>query len=472
VDQALLRVLPVRAPQELVIVEGSRIDSYPFYKGFRDRNRVFSGLFAAGFAGKSAVRPEGAPEVELSDISYVSGNFFEALGVGAARGRVLTPADDEKPGGGPVIVLSYRYWERRMQADPAVVGRKFVVNGYPLEIAGVAEKGFGGLLVGDTVDAFVPITMTPVLDRGRAEVWTSPSMFWLFVMGRLNPGVSMAQAQAALRVLTPQVYEAVGARAAAESSDGKRPKWKLDPVVLTPGAQGMPMRRKQMADPLRILMLAAGFVLLIACANVAKLLLARAAGRGREIAVRLALGAGRGRILRQLLTESLVLAALGAVLGVALAFWGVKALAKAASWGAEMQLEPDLRLGLFALAATIATTLLFGLAPAIRATRVGVAEAMKQSGNATAGRSRHGLGRILVAAQVALSLALIAGAGLFLQTLRNLRSVESGFERENVMVVDVDPTSLGYEDTRLRSFYDQFVERVRASSECEPRACA
>ncbi len=213
-------------------------------------------------------------------------------------------------------------------------------------------------------------------------------------------------------------------------------------------------------------------MLLIACANVANLLLARATGRGREIAVRLALGAGRGRILRQLLTESLVLAAAGAVLGVALAFWGVKALSAAASWGDELQLQPDLRLGLFALAATVATTLLFGLAPAIRATRVGVAEAMKQSGNTTAGRSRHGVGRMLVAVQVALSLALIAGAGLFLQTLRNLRGVESGFQRENVLVVDVDPTNLGYEGQRLRSFYDQFVERaaaihgVRAASLC------
>ncbi len=452
VDQTLIRRLPVPEPQQLVSLKGSRIQTYPFYREFRDRNQVFSGLLAAGYGNKTGVRPEGAREIELAEVNLVSGTYFRTLGVGAARGRLITPQDDQKPGGSPVAVLSYSYWERRFSTDPNVVGRKIAVNGYPLEIVGIAQKGFGGLFLSDTIDLFAPLTMIPVIDRGRAEVWDSPNMHWLWVMGRLKPGISMEQAQASLRVLQPQVEDVLATRLTKDN--GKRPDWKSDPIVLAEGAQGLPFYREQMADPLRILSFATGFVLLIAGANVANLLLARAAGRQKEMAVRIAIGATRARLIRQLLTESLLLSFTGGIAGVALSYWGVRALASVAGWE-EMSLRPDLHLFLFAAAAIAITGLLFGLAPAIRSARSGLTAAMKVG-------ARFRLGKTLIAAQVALSLALLVAAGLFLQTLRNIRSVDPGFRRKNVLIVDVDPSTLGYGGQRLRAFYDQVVERVRA----------
>ena len=460
VDQLLLWQVAARDPTRLVSVTGGRSDTYPFYREYRDRNQVFSGLFTGSHPGNAAVRPEGAPAAELGHISYVSGNYFETLGVGAAAGRVIAASDDVQPGGSPVAVLSYAYWQRRFAGDLHVIGRKLAVNAYPLVIAGIAEKGFSGLVNGAPVDAFVPLTMFPVTTAASAAMWNTPNMMWLSTMGRLNPGISMERAQAGMRVLWQQAADAVNE--ATVKSGGRRRKFNnQDQITLAPGARGVHYATNQMLDPLKVLTFATGLVLLIACANVANLLLARAAGRRKEIAVRLAVGATRGRLVRQLLSESLVLAATGGAFGLAFAYWGVLALAKTNIVDPDLRLHPSLTVAAFSAGVTLLTGVLFGLAPAFRATRMELTSAMKDSGAAGRSASRFRLGKALVAAQSALSLALLAGAGLFIRTLGNLQSVDIGFQREHVLIVDVDPTNLGYQGHRLRTFYDQLVERAR-----------
>jgi predicted permease len=459
VDQLLLWSIPARDPGGLVSVEGGRCRSYPFFREYQARNQVFSALFASSNHLAAGLRPEGAAAVEVGHVHYVSGEYFQGLGIGAAAGRVIAPADDTKPGGSPVAILSYAYWQRRFAGDVNVLGRKLAVNGYPLEIAGIAEKGFGGLFNGSEADAFVPLTMFPMTTPSAARAWDTPNMSWLVPMARLKAGVSVRQAQAGMQVLWPRVVEAVndnGAKAGRKSR-----KFKEDPITLAPGARATSFGRTEMVDPLVTLAFATGLVLLIACANVANLLLTRAAGRRKEIAIRLAMGATRGRLVRQLLGESLVLAAAGGAAGLALAWWGVALLARLDVLHADFRFRPSLRVLGASAALTLLTGVLFGLAPALRATGVTLAEAIKDSGAASPGRSRLRLGKVLVAGQVALSLALLVGAGLFIRTLRNLEMVDLGFQRENVVLVDIDPTNLGYRGHRLRTFYDGLLERAR-----------
>src|ERR1039457_7127632 len=459
VDQLLLWSIPARDPSHLVSVEGGRIHSYPFFREYRDRNQVFSSLFASSHHLAAGIRPEGEPAVEVGHIHYVSGNYFQALGIGAAAGRVIAPPDDARPGGSPVAILSYAYWQRRFAGNLNVIGRKLAVNGYPLEIAGIAEKGFGGIFNGPAADAFVPLTMFPMTTPSAARVWDTPNMSWLVAMARPKPGVSIRQAQAGMRVLWPRVVDAVndtGVKAGRKSR-----QFKEDPIVLAPGASATSSDRTEMQDPLATLGFATGLVLLIACANVANLLLSRAAGRRKEIAIRLAMGATRGRLVRQLLGESLVLAAAGGAVGLALAWWGVSLLSQLDVLSPDLRFPPSLAVLASSLALTMLTGVLFGLAPAFRATRMTLAETIKESGSASQGRSRLRLGKALVVGQVALSLALLVGAGLFIRTLRNLQNADVGFQRENVVVVDVDPTNLGYRGHRLRSFYDRLLEHAR-----------
>ncbi len=459
VDQLLLWSVPARDPARLVSIGGGRSQTYPFYREYRDRNRVFSGLLATSWAMTAGIRPQGAPVVETGRVNYVSGNYFETLGTGAAAGRLVTPADDRSPGASPVAVLSYGYWQRRFGGDLKVIGRRLAVNGAPLEIVGIAENGFSGLFNNQRPDLFVPVTMFPVITPAAAQAWLTPNMHWLFQMGRLKPGVSLEQAQAAMRVLWPVAAEAVNGDLVRQG--GKRRDYaKEEKIVLKPAIHGL-AGESEMLDPLRILVAAAGLVLLIACANVANLLLARATGRHREIAVRLAVGATRIRLIRQLLTESLLLAAIGGVVGLALAYGGVFLFAKTSLVDPALRFHPSLNVAAFSAVVTLLTGILFGLAPALRSTRLGLSDAMKDCGAATQGGSRLRLGKALVAGQVALSLALLAGAGLFIRTLRNLEMADIGFQRENSVIVDVDPTSLGYTGHRLRTFYDDLLERAR-----------
>jgi predicted permease len=459
VDQLLLWSVPARDPGRLVAIQGGRSTSYPFYREYRDRNQVFSDMFASSRPMTAGVRPEGAPAAEPEHVAYVSGNYFGALGIGAAAGRVIASSDDVKPGGSPVAVLSYSYWQRRFAGDLGVIGRTLAVNGYPLEIAGIAERGFTGLFKGRPADAFIPLTMFPVTTPASAAVWNTPNVNLLSAMARLKPGVTREQAQAGMRVLWPQVAEAVSDEVA--KAGGRRRKYKEDQIRLLPGAHGVSFGPDAMLDPLKTLSIATGLVLLIACANVANLLLARATGRRKEIAVRLAVGATRGRLVRQLLSESLVLAVAGGAIGLALAHWGVLALAKASLVDPDLRFQPNLKVAAFSAGVTLLTGILFGLVPAFRASRIGLSGSMKDGGSAGQGGSRLRLGKALIAGQVALSLTLLVGAGLFIRTLRNLESIDIGFDRENVILVDVDPTNLGYKGHRLRTFYDQLLERTR-----------
>jgi predicted permease len=333
------------------------------------------------------------------------------------------------------------------------------VNGYPLEIVGIAEKGFGGLFNGQEADAFIPLTMFPVTNPSAARAWNTTHMYWLVTMARLKPGISIQQAQAGMQVLWAQAAEAIND--AAVKAGGKARKYGENQIRLVPGTRAGSFRQEQMFDPLAALVLATGLVLLIACANVANLLLSRAAARRREIALRRAVGASRGRLIRQLLTESLVLAAAGGTVGLALAYFGVSALARARVIDPGLHFSPSLVVLAFSVGIMVLTGILFGLVPAFQATRLTLAECVKEGGSATQGGSRLRLGKALIAVQVALSLVLLIGASLFIRTLHNLQNVNLGFQRERIAIFDIDPTNLGYRGQRLREFYDQLLERAR-----------
>jgi len=460
VDQLLLWSVPAYQPERLVRLEGGRSGTYPFYREFRDRNQVFSGLAASSDPVAAGVRPEGAAAVDVGRVTYVSGNFFPTLGVGAAAGRTIASADDA-PEAAPVAMLSYDYWQQRFAGDTRVLGRKLAVNGFPLVVVGIAEEGFGGLSPTARPSAFLPLSAYPLTTPGAAGMWNSPGMFWLTEIGRLKPGMAVRQAEASLRVLWPQVVEAVNQDALR---NGKRAR-KYDreaPVTLPPAAHGRATTESM--DPLAALLIATGLVLLIACANVANLLLARASARAREMALRVALGATRGRLVRQLLTECVVLAALGGACAVAVAYASVAALARLGLVDAELRFAPSPRVAAFSLGATLLTALLFGLVPALRSSRFGLATAIQDGGAATAGGGRLRMAKSVIAFQVALSLALLVGAGLFLRTLRNLNHADVGFAKENVVIVDVDPSKLGYSGQRLREFYDDLLARARRTA--------
>jgi predicted permease len=459
VDQLLRWSVPAREPDRLVRIEGVFSSTYPFFCAYRDLNQVFDGVLASSRNLDATLRAAGAPGVEVGKVEYVSGEYFQVLGIGSAAGRVITPSDDA-PGRPPVAVLSYRYWQRHFAGDFRAIGQKLAVNAFPLEIVGVAEKGFGGLFNDDEPDAFIPINMYPLTNPGAANALNSVYANWLFPVARLKPRVSIQQAQASMPVLWARAVERVndpGVKGITRIHRLPEGEFRLTPAARAPDF----IRNQQFLDPLKALAVATILVLLIACANVANLLLARASRQRRETAVRLAVGATPGRLIRQFLTESLVLAAAGSAVGLGVAYAGIRALASLDI------LDPDVRfrLSLFVLAScaglTLLTSLLFGLLPALGATRMNLAESMKEGGAATQAVSRWRISKLLVTNQVALSLILLIAASLFVRTLRNLQNVDLGFERENVAVLEIDPTKLGYQGERLRAFYDQLLAHVR-----------
>jgi predicted permease len=461
IDQFLLWSVPAREPNRLVRIEGFYSSTYPFFCAYRDLNQVFDGVLASSDNLDATIRPAGAPAVELGHVEYVSGGYFQILGIGSGAGRVITPADDSAPGASPVAVLSYGYWQKRFAGDLMVIGQKLAVNAYPVVIVGVAQKGFGGLFNREEPDVFIPLAMSPVTMPSVALAWNTTHMNWLSPLARLKPGVSIQRAQASMPVLWAQAVDRVGdAGVKAVSKAHLLPK---DESRLVPAARAPQFIRNHVfLAPLKALVAATALVLLIGCANVASLLLARASQQWRETAVRLALGATRGRLIRQLLTESFLLAGAGSLVGLGLAYGGVWALAQLAILDANFRFRLSLFVVLSCAGLAVVTAILVGLFPALRATQMTLAESMKEGGSATQTVSRSWISKLLVTNQVALSLVLLIAATLFLRTLRNLQNVDLGFERENVAVFDTDPTKLGYRGERLRRFYDRLLEDARA----------
>jgi predicted permease len=470
VEQLLLWSIPAREANRLVKIEGAYSRTYPFFCAYRDLNQVFDGVLASSKNLDASLRPAVSRGVEIGHVEYVSGGYFQILGIGAAAGRIITPSDDTD-GRPRVVVLSYRYWQRRFAGDLRVIGQKFSVNTYPLVIVGVAEKGFGGLFNGDEPDVFMALAMYPVTNPGAAQEWNTTRSLWLTSVARLKTGVSAQQAQASMPVLWARAVEKVNDRvveAVTKAHLLEKNECRLAPAARDPFF----IRNQNSLNPLKALAAAAVLVLLLTCANVANLLLVRASQRWKQTAVRLSLGATRGRLIRQFLTESLLLAAAGSAMGLGVAYFGVRALAQL------NVLDPGFRfhLSLFVLAScaglTLLTAILFGLIPALRATRMELAESMKEHGMATETLSRSLLSKFLIADQIALSLVLLVAASLFGRTLRNLQNVDLGFQRESIAIFEIDPTSVGYSGQSLRTFYDQFLERTRTLSGVRTAALA
>jgi len=460
IDALLLRSLPVRDPgglvQVLLVEQGRAIDSfgYPAIGALAARSEIFSGL--CGFSG-FAFNFASGDGVERVSGAWVTGGYYTTLGLQPLAGRLLTPADD-RPGAPPVAVLSYDYWDRRFGHDFHAVGRSIQIEGKPVTIAGVSPPGFSGANVGDAANITVPLAVLPQLFPERVAQLESGSQ-WLRVLARPQPGISIEQAKARLAVLWPQM----AAVATTPRMNAQRRKVLLTSSLdLIPGGTGWSYLRERFRKPLLILMGITGLVLLIACGNFANLLLARGMARSKEIALRFAIGAGRGRIVRQLLTESLMLSVLGAAAGIALAGIGsrllVVLLSNGRPDGIRLDLRPDGTLLLFTSAVATITGIVFGLAPALRATATGPGPALKADAGITP-RTRSRLLPALVISQVGLSLVLLIGAGLFVRTLRNLERIDPGFRREGVLLVNVDARHAGYQGADLGATYRDLLDR-------------
>ena len=434
-DALMLRWLPVPNPQALVQVRfksdtrGSF--SYAAVRALDDQRQVFSGV--GGFS--SSVFRVGAPgSTSRVPGAVVTGAFYDTLGLNPVIGRLLTREDD-RPGAPLVAVASYGYWERQFALDPSLPGRTVVMNGVPATIVGVSPRGFVGADVGQIADLTIPVAALPLVTPEMKGL-LGPGNYWLRVLARPQPSFSATEAQAQIATRWPRIAEAV----VAPHWPADRKKETIDAVVeLVPGGTGMTYLREMYVRPLRVLMSVVAVVLLIACANVASLLLARATARQKEIAVRLAIGASRGRIVRQLLVESALLSFAGAACGVGLASMTGRFLLDRLSTGpasVDLDLTPNWNVLLFTAGVAIATAILFGLAPALQATGFGPSSALKEDARSTASRSK--LLPWLVTVQVALSLVLLVGAGLFVRTVQNLQRFDPGFARDGVLLVDLD----------------------------------
>jgi predicted permease len=474
-DAVMLKSLAVKEPARLVLF-GDGLDqgisdgfpnrwlySYPFYREMQKKNQVFSDV-AAAFSMTDRIHGfvEGHSEAEPMNIQLVSGTYFPMLGVQAMLGRTLSEDDDRTEGGHPVAVVSYAWWTRNLARDGSVLGKRLTIGFTVFSIVGVAPQEFFGTKVGESPDIWIPLSMQKEIPPG----WNgySDSMFEsLHLMARLKPGVSIAEANANANLLFQQIL-----RGFAHAPRTNENLQKLDKtrVELNSMASGFSRLRWRFSEPLKVLMAVVGLVLLIACANIANLLLARSTARARELSVRQALGAGRSRLIRQLLTESLVLAVAGGALGIGFASVASHLLVRMVSDGREalqLRVPVDMSLLLFTLVVTLATALLFGTIPAFRATRLNLTDALKDGGSFSGVMAKGRLAKALVVSQVALSLVLLVGAGLFVRSLGNLTNVDTGFKRENVIRMRIDPSSVGYtEDARLIGMYRQVEERVSA----------
>ncbi len=474
-DQVLLRPLPVRQAGRLVLLsaagpnpghtDSSYVDdgicfSYPLYRDLRDRSpaEIFDGVLARFPVGASVAW---GTKSEHARAELVSGNYFSLLGVGVVLGRPLAPEDD-RPGAPPVVLLSSGAWHRRLGGDPRALGRTLRVNGRPFTIAGVVEPAFRSVGVGEAPELFVPIAYKAVMTPRWNDLEDRRSA-WLNVFARLSPGVSRARAEAAMAPLFRGLMEAelptLGGRRAAILQ-----RFVARHLSLLPAARGVSSVRDQFGKPLLVLMGMVGLLLLIACANLAGLLVARAAARQKEIAVRLALGAGRSRLVRQLLVESGLLALGGGALGLVFAAWSGRLLLRLIpgdyNLGSAFSVTPDARVLAFTCAVAGATGLAFGLLPALQATRPGLGSVLRTQGAAEPGEVR--LRKSLVVAQVAVSLLLLLGALVFARSLANLRRLDPGFRPDHLMTFSLDASLARYREPALRAFYRRVADEVAA----------
>jgi predicted permease len=470
-DQVLLRLLPVKNPQQLVLLTmrghhygnnwGGNAISHPMYRDFQAHNEVFSEMFCR-FPIAASLSFNG--QSERVAVELVSGTYFSTLGVSPARGRLFTPEDDRLPSGHPLLVLSYDFWKTRFAGDPEIVGRELTINNYKMTVIGVAQQGFDGVELGQSPKLFIPIMMQPQIIIGNPnDMLKDRRTRWVNAFGRLKPGVSQQQAKAALQpfmhsMLEQEVQEAAFDRASTYDRQEFLKSW----IDVLPGSQGRSYTRSSLSTPLWVLMATTGAVLLIACANLANLLLVRGSARTKEIAIRLAIGATRWQIIRQLLIESLTLSCLGGIAGLALAFWADKALMgvylPSDSGGLNISSAPDLRILLFTFAVTIFTGIIFGLVPAMQTTKPNIAGTLKDQAGAVVGGGHNGLRKGLVVAQVTLSLLLLVGAGLFVRSLANLRNLGPGFPAEKLVGFNLDPSLNGYTPERMKIFYPQLSQ--------------
>jgi predicted permease len=476
-DAVMIKTLPVQEPQELVLFgkgedQGASLGpasgnvdlfSYPFYRQVQQRTDMFSGVASLlsmtwpvhGFVNSSN-------EIEQMEVQLVSGSYFPVLGVNAGLGRVLTEADDQNQGGHPVAVVSYAWWQQRLGGDPAALGRTIKIDETTYNIVGVAPKEFFGTTVGSAPDLWIPLAMEKQLPPAHWDGRTKDAWRSLHLIGRLKNGVAPEQATAALNLQFKQYLRATAGDQPAPDRLDLIEKVNFE---LTPVSRGLSTLREQFSLSLKVLMGVVGLVLLIASANVANLLLAHGAARRREFAVRLAVGAGRLRLVRQLFTESALLVTLGAIAGTALAWWGTRLLLVMASDGPQalpLQVTPNIRVLGFTIGASVLCAVVFGTAPALRASRIEPNTSLK--GGKTGSALRNPLGKVFVAAQVALSLLLLVGAGLFVRTLINLQRIPSGFNQENAMLFMVDTSATGYKDKdpKLPAMLRDVEEKVKA----------
>jgi predicted permease len=493
IDAVLLRAIPVRDASQLVVAQwrarkepsnhnnmsygdcagfhensaqGDCSFSEPFYKELRAQDGIFSDLAAFAGGDRLDLSENGAAST-VDQPEYVSGNYFETLGVQPTLGRLFNTEDDT-PIAPSVAVLSYNFWRSQFGGAPSAVGKKILLNKIPFTIIGVAEPRFDSLSPGNALQIWIPLSTLPLLNQPWDNRDVDPMSWWLVMVGRLHPGTTLAQAQAAVNLIFHN-----------EMTSGAKPIFKAeaDPTIsLTPVEQGLTGNRTDSSAPLYVLMLAVGIVLLIACANVAGLMLARATSRQKEMAVRFALGASRGRILRQLLTESLMLSLAGGALGILVAAWcdaSIVTFLNSGENGSPL-FSPtiDMRVLVFTAAVSILTGILFGLAPALRGMRVDLTPALKEgagSGSQTvrSGKARLNAGNGLVVAQVALSIVVLAGAGLLVRTLQNLKNLDPGFDTRNILVFSLDPTLIGYKSADSDIAYHELRSRLSAMAGVE-----